>query len=223
MMPEGQEPRRAGLGNRLIPARFLVFLAVLPLGFVVYRAAWPGTGWQSALVAAFDIAALCFLLLLIPLFRDNTAAAIRRHARANDAGRGLVLALTTLVTLAVLAAIGGELDPARRGVPWAMALLIGTLVLAWLFTNTLYALHYAHMYYTAAPQGDGDQGGLDFPGSAPPGYADFAYFAFTLGMTFQTSDVAVTSPAIRRVVLVHSLVAFVFNIGVIAFTINALG
>ena len=75
-----------------------------------------------------------------------------------------------------------------------------------------------------APGDDsGDAAGIEFPGTKSPDYWDFAYFSFTLGMTFQTSDVAVTSTAIRKVVLFHCFAAFVFNIGVIAFTINVLG
>lgn len=105
-----------------------------------------------------------------------------------------------------------------------MAKLVATLLLIWLFANSVYALHYAHAFYTAAPDGaGGDQGGIDFPGTAEPSYGDFVYFAFTLGMTFQTSDVDITSGRIRSVALLQSFTAFLFNIGVIAFTINALG
>lgn len=83
----------------------------------------------------------------------------------------------------------------------------------------LYALHYAHLFYG---QGNTD-GGLSFPDTDTPDYLDFVYFAFTLGMTFQTSDVAINSRTIRRVVLAQSLAAFIFNIGILAFTINTLG
>ena len=86
----------------------------------------------------------------------------------------------------------------------------------------MFTLHYAHAYYVRANDGH-DSGGFDFPGTATPDYRDFAYFAFTLGMTFQTSDVAITAPALRHVALLHCFGAFVFNIGVIAFAINVLG
>ena len=99
----------------------------------------------------------------------------------------------------------------------AMVKLVGTLLLTWFFTNTVYALHYAHLYYSSR---DGnDAGGIDFPGTKTPDYLDFVYFSFTLGMTFQTSDTAITSRTIRRIATAHSFAAFVFNIGVIAFTI----
>jgi len=103
-----------------------------------------------------------------------------------------------------------------------IALVLATLALAWLFSNTVYAMHYAHIFYLANDHGE-DSGGLDFPETPEPRYWDFLYFAFTLGMTFQTSDVAVNSSAIRQTVLFHCLAAFVFNLGVIAFTINVLG
>jgi uncharacterized membrane protein len=104
--------------------------------------------------------------------------------------------------------------------PFTKVLIIGTLIMAWVFSNTVYALHYAHLVYiTPGTQCDG----LDFPRTPLPIYWDFVYFAFTLGMTFQTSDTGITSPRIRKIAAVHSFAAFVYNIGVLAFTINVLG
>jgi len=103
--------------------------------------------------------------------------------------------------------------------PLTKILVIATLLLAWLFSNTIYTLHYAHLSYGAGKKCLG----VDFPGTDEPVYWDFVYFAFTLGMTFQTSDVDISDSEIRRVVTMHSLAAFVFNIGVLAFTINVLG
>ncbi len=214
------------LGNRIAPPRFLAFLLLLPLALLGYHALLPGQGWKDALAMAFDLSAAVFLLSLIPLRHDSSAAAMRLHARENDANRVQVLVITSLLTLVVMAAISGELAAAKHGQPLAMARLIGTLLLIWLFANSVYALHYAHAFYGADPSDmarDGDRGGIGFPGTATPTYSDFAYFAFTLGMAFQTSDVQITSPGIRRIALLHSFAAFIFNIGVIAFTINALG
>jgi uncharacterized membrane protein len=95
-------------------------------------------------------------------------------------------------------------------------LIVGTLLIAWLFGNTIFALHFAHL---VAKRG----GGIEFPGAEKPGYPDFVYFSFTLGMTFQTSDVNISDRGIRNVVTAHCLVAFVFNLGILAFTINVLG
>jgi len=212
-----------GLGNRLAPARFLGFIVLLAGGFVALRQ-YAGLGdWRDCLAMAFDFAAAWFLLSLIPLLWDSGAEAMRQHARANDANRLLILVITSLLTAVVLAAIGGELEAARSGDGPAFAKLVATLLLVWLFANSVYALHYAHAWYTRDEKAGADCGGLDFAGTGAPDYLDFFYFAFTLGMTFQTSDVTISSPAIRRIALLHSFAAFVFNIGVIAFSINALG
>ncbi len=211
------------LGNRLAPPRFIAFVVLLPVGLALWRLAQPAASWQESLTMGFDFAAIAFLLSLLPLLRNFSVAEMRRHADQNDANRTLILIVSTLLALVVLAAISGELAAARGGDRLAMGKLLLTLALAWLFANSVYALHYAHAFYFGS-DGHGDhRGGIEFPGTKAPEYADFAYFAFTLGMTFQTSDVQITAPDVRRLVLVHGLVAFAFNIGVIAFTINALG
>ena len=102
-----------------------------------------------------------------------------------------------------------------------IALIVATLLLAWLFANMVFTLHYAHLYYLQA-RGK-DRGGLEVPGAKEPGYWDFLYFSFTLGMTFQTSDVTISGAHMRRVVLGHCMAAFVFNMGILAFTVNAIG
>ncbi len=83
--------------------------------------------------------------------------------------------------------------------------------------NTIFALHYAHEFY-----GDwgGKGSGLDFPGTREPDYWDFFYFAFVIGMTFQVSDVQITSRRIRRLALFHALIAFAFNTAIVALSIN---
>jgi len=217
-----RHPIRLAIGRRIAAPRFLAFLALLPFGTLLHHAAFPGAPWPKSLALGFDLAAALFLISLLPLLRDASPAAIRARADANAANRVVVLSCTSLLTLVVMAAIADELPAARGGHPLAIAELVITLILIWLFANSVYALHYAHDYYTTHSGGK-DCGGLDFPETPEPCYADFAYFAFTLGMTFQTSDVAITANRIRSVALLHSFAAFVFNIGVIAFTINALG
>ena len=101
-------------------------------------------------------------------------------------------------------------------------MIVATLVLVWTFGNAIYTLHYAHLYYSG-DDGGKDVTGLDFPGKRNPDYADFCYFAFTLGVALQTSDVSITSPHIRRVATVHCIAGFFFNLGVLALTVNVLG
>ena len=167
-------------------------------------------------MAGFDLAAILFLALCFPLLRNSNAALIRTHAQANDANRTLLLVVTAIVLIVLLIAIAAE-TVGQRPQPLTKILIVSTLVLAWLFSNSVYAFHYAHLSYS-----DGTKA-LEFPSTLEPTYWDFVYFAFTLGMTFQTSDVAIHDARVRRVVTMHSLAAFVFNIGVLAFTINVLG
>ncbi|WCT72447.1 DUF1345 domain-containing protein [Sphingomonas naphthae] len=206
------------IGNRIAPARFVAFVLVAIAG-VAAGTHW--LGWAQAVMAGFDLAGIVFLLSCIPLL-DADAGAMRAAARRNDANRALLLALTGFIILTILVSIGIELGAKGAPDPLAIALVIATLVIAWLFSNMVYALHYAHIFYSGA-EGGGDSGGIDLPDTKEPDYWDFAYFAFTLGMTFQTSDISITSRSVRRVVLFHCFAAFVFNIGVLAFTINVLG
>lgn len=215
------------MGQRLAPPRFIFFLVLLVAAFFGYRHLLGSSSDADAIAMGFDFAALAFLVSLWPLLADCDVATMRRHTEENDANRVLVLLIATVVTMVVMAAIAGELPRAAQGDRLALAKLIGTLMLAWFFANTIYALHYAHLYYSrdsdAGSDDWTDRGGIAFPGTDTPDYLDFAYFAFTLGMTFQTSDTAISGRAIRRIATLHSFAAFVFNIGIIAFTINALG
>jgi uncharacterized membrane protein len=203
--------------------RFIGFLLLLLGGFFAHHHLVSPQSWTESAVLAFDLAAAAFLASLLPLLREHGADVIRKHAGDNSANRLLVLIVTLLVMVVVMAAITSELPGAREGDLAAIVKLVATLLLIWLFANCVYALHYAHDFYSALPGHKGDCGGIAFPGTKEPSYSDFVYFAFTLGMTFQTSDTDITSRRVRSIVLLHSFTAFLFNIGVIAFTINALG
>jgi uncharacterized membrane protein len=211
---------KKSIGNRLAPPRFLIFLALLLPGGAAAAAL---AGWRIGIMLGFDGAALVFLFSLWPLF-GRDAKSMREQAAANDANRVMLLALTGVVMMAILTAVAAELS-GGGGEPSAFnkAVVIATLAVAWVFSNIVYALHYAHLYYLTDRVRNRDLGGLQFPEEKEPLYWDFVYFAFTLGMTFQTSDVDIASGAVRKVAVFHCLAAFAFNIGVIAFTINVLG
>jgi uncharacterized membrane protein len=204
-----------GLGRRIAPPRFVLFACVFAIGLV---ALIPRLGLGRGTMAAFDIAAVLFLATVATLFGNATAERMRRYADENDANRAVLLAFSGTILIVVLVAVAKEL----QGKTDLVLISVTTLVLAWLFSNMVYTLHYAHLFYSDAADGS-DAGGLDFPSCAEPDYWDFAYFAFTLGMTFQTSDVEITSRRVRKVALGQCMAAFVFNIGVLAFTINVLG
>ncbi|MGK2908607.1 MAG: DUF1345 domain-containing protein [Sphingobium sp.] len=203
--------------HRIFPWRYGMFLALLataaPLALVL--------PWHEAVMAGFDIAAVAFLASVSALL-DADAGTMRRNARDNDANRGVMLLLTAIVSFVILVAVGVAVTAHDAPDAATIVLLLATLVIAWIFSNTVYALHYAHICYIS--EGDTPEaGGIDFPNSDEPNYWDFIYFAFTLGMTFQTSDVSITTTPMRKTVIFHCLAAFIFNLGVIAFTINILG
>ena len=207
-----------GLGQRVAPPRFILFVLVFAGAFALGLSRLePG----RAVMGAFDLAAFVFLASVATLLDDGQAERMRAATRENDANRAVLLGVTGVTMLVILAAVAGELKGKNDG--FAILLVIVTLALCWLFSNTVYALHYAHLFYMEADGGDGDAGGLSFPDTKTPDYWDFLYFACTLGMTFQTSDIGIGSRRIRRVVLGHCLAAFVFNLGIIAFSINVLG
>ncbi len=173
----------------------------------------------SALLAGFDGGALVFLALLLRRFDRETAERMRRRAADNEPDHHSLVAISLVIVAVVLTAVWVELAGRGGRDHGGVALALGTLALAWLFTNCLFALHYAHIWYLG---GDGaDRGGLTFPGKdETPDYWDFAYFAFVLGMTFQVSDVVITSKRMRRLALFHAMVAFVFNIAVVALSVS---
>jgi uncharacterized membrane protein len=209
------------IGNRLAPPHFILFLVMLVAGLAGGNALW---GWRIGTMAGFDLAALVFLASLVPAIGSSGARTMREHAAQNDANRVLLLGITAAVMAVVLVTVAAELGAKQQADMVTKLLVVFTLALAWLFSNAVYALHYAHLFYSKAEDGKGDAGGLEFQGGTrEPLYWDFVYFAFTLGMTFQTSDTGIASPRLRRIAVIHSFAAFVFNIGVLAFTINVLG
>jgi uncharacterized membrane protein len=206
------------MGNVVAPPRFLAFLALFVVASGTSLAA--EMNWRLALMAGFDIAGILFLASCLTFLNETSPIEMREQAERNDANRVLMLVITTLVMLIVLVTVAAELG--SGGVPRLTRIfVVGTLAVAWLFSNSVFALHYAHLYY-GSDDGEQHRRGLDFPGSPDPDYWDFLYFSFTLGMTFQTSDVAIKARGLRRTVTSHSLAAFIYNLGVLAFTISVL-
>lgn len=177
---------------------------------------------ELVLILAFDFAAAVFLALVWWKLRNATPDQLRHSAAANDGGRGVLLATSCLMLLAIMVSVGQEVLAPQAGSLVQMGLAVLTLTLAWFFGNVVFAIHYAHMFYDRAVAG-GDRAGLEFPGQEPPDFNDFAYFAFVLGMTFQVSDVQITCRPIRKVAMLHGLAAFFYNLGVVALSINIVG
>ena len=187
---------------------------------------------ERATLLGFDAGALVFILGTLRLMHGARADDMRERARANDPDAHVLIAVSMLIVGVVLVAVIVELTGIGGGHGTGLALSGATILLAWLFTNLLFALHYAHSFYApgdeddAPSRGDGgkqDAGGLQFPGDEMPLYSDFVYFSFVLGMTFQVSDVVITSRSIRKFALIHALAAFLYDIIVIALTVSVVG
>ena len=215
-------PLRGPYGEATSHRQIDCVVALSCLHFVLFVTAGPASLWLGSpglgLITAFDLAATIFLLLCLKLLRIDDPALIKNIANKNDANRTALLVITAIVTVVLLIAVGSE-TIGRHLSTLTKALIILTLIISWLFSNSVYALHYAHMAYIKPGEGCT---GLRFPGTADPVYWDFLYFAFTCGMAFATSDVEVTDRSIRKVVTFHCLAGFAFNIGVLAFTVNLL-
>lgn len=156
-----------------------------------------------------------------------TPDGMRRRAELEDEGRYTVLILSVTAAIAILLTIVFELHGIKDLPPdlagLRVALAAGTILLSWFFMNTIFALYYAHGYYGDADSSSGDYkptGGLVFPGRPEPDYWDFLYFSFVVGMTFQVSDVQIEDHTLRRGVLAHGVLAFFFNVIIVALTIN---
>ncbi len=210
--------KRAVAFVRIAPAPFRLFLVLLVVGWTIGPLFLDQT---QAVLVAFDVAAIAFLVSCLSTLRHEPAD-MRSVAERFDASRAVLLVISIIVTIVVFVALVGELGLRGKLELADKLLTFGSLVLAWTFGNAVYALHYAHLFYSRDDAGK-DRAGLEFPGTAEPLMSDFVYFAFTLGVAVQTSDVQVTSRHIRKVVTAHSVIGFFFNLGALALAINLLG
>jgi uncharacterized membrane protein len=216
--PQKSGPLRSRGPWRIVRARPRVFIAAL-FGSVVV--ALLPIDWRLATrsLVGWDIGVALYLVLAFRLMMNADANKIRRRAASQDEGAFAILFLIVAAALASLGAIvvelGGVQGADRTKLHLALAAL--TILLSWAFTHTIFALHYAHMFYAENPHRGG---GLKFPGEEPPDYWDFMYFSFVIGMTSQVSDVAVTSRTLRRLATAHGVVSFIFNATLLGLTVN---
>jgi uncharacterized membrane protein len=209
--------RATTIGNRIAPTRFLMFIAMLAASVAAATMIEP---WWLSVMMGFDLSALVFILSCIPLL-DHTPKEIRKVAIENDANRGILLLIASLMTIVILVSVGSQMAAAEKTNWFDISLTIATLLLAWFFGNTVYALHYSHLFYTS-DDGGKDQAGIEFPGTKLPQFSDFVYFAFTIGSTLAVSDTTISSSHIRKVVTAHGVAGFIYNVGVFALTVNLL-
>lgn len=180
----------------------------------------------TRLILAWDVGAICFLILAFVTLDSATPQKMRRSAQHQDYSRFTILTLVVAAACASLLAIGFMLKGTKDISPLILTLhvvlAVLTVVTSWLLTHTMFALYYAHLYYRDDHAGDTSTNaeGLDFPGDKEPDYWDFLYFSYVIGMTCQVSDVATTSRSMRRLALIHGVLTFFFNTVILALSIN---
>ena len=167
---------------------------------------------------------LCMIAMSWVSFSITNAHQIRAQAKKQDPSRPVIFVIIVISTvvgfLAVLLLILSKKDSAQHSA-WETPVAIAGMVLSWFLIHTIFTLRYAHIYYSDhRTKSNIHAGGLEFPNDERPEYFDFAYFSFVLGMTFQVSDVQITSKRLRKLALLHGLLSFIFNIIMIALTIN---
>jgi uncharacterized membrane protein len=214
-------PQRTPRLVRLVHTRPRLFLSAL-LGLAVIGLLFAASDWRVAtrLLVGWDIGIGLYLILAFSLMARSDVHRMRRRAANQDEGGMAILFLTVAAAIASLAAIFAELGTVAGASrqPGQLILATATVVLSWAFIHSIFTLHYAHEFYGEGR--DRKLGGMSFPDDAEPDYWDFTYFAFTIGMCAQVSDVTVSSKSIRRTVLVHSVISFLFNAALLALTVN---
>jgi len=167
-------------------------------------------------ILAWDAGVLCFLFLTYRVIADRSIDSMRRRAAALDTRTMVIMVLVIAAACFSLYGISRNLD-VLPGHPVLRVVLTGlTVIGSWSLIHTVYAIHYAHLYYSPP------EGGLIFPGGAEPNYIDFLYYSFVVGMTCQVSDVQVLTKPMRRLTLAHGVLAFFFNACVLALAVNIL-
>lgn len=188
----------------------------LPIGFALFRA------------EAIEVAAILFFLFYLSInalrLPKLTGSYLQTHARETGEPEPIIFLVTLGAAAISLVALFLALNRTGDGDAVELSIAFTAVALGWATVHTMAGLHYAHLYWIARhhePDSDRPARGLAFPETDSPGGYDFLYFAFVIGMTAQTSDVAITTTAMRRVNLVHAIVSFFFNTVLLAAAVNA--
>ena len=201
------------------PYFFISFVLTLFL-FLILQFLSPWT-WSTCLLISWNLAVTSYLILSMKTIWHADHFHILQRAQQQDASKWLIIFLVVLSLLMCFIAIVIELvhlpDIAIIKIGH-LVLAISTIICAWLFMHTIFAIHYAHDFYLAVAKHQ--DGGLDFPKTAEPTYPDFIYFSYVCGTSAQTADVNITSRSMRILNTLHILLAYGFNTTILAICIN---
>ncbi|MBS0538258.1 MAG: DUF1345 domain-containing protein [Proteobacteria bacterium] len=206
--------------GRLLVARRRLLLSILA-GTALFLLLPSENRLSTRLLVSWDLTALIYIAFASLMIGRSTVKTCHTHAKLYDESDWVIVTLVVLSATASFAAIFSELArlKAADGIPLvALAVTGATIVLSWTFTHMVFTLHYANLYYR--PQKGGHPGGLEFPGDREPDYRDFLYYSFVIACAAQTADVNTLSHSMRRMTLIHGIVAFAFNTAILALMIN---
>ena len=176
------------------------------------------------LIVCWDVFSPAYLVTCWVVFFKRSTKEIKRIAQIEDGSRLFVFMIILISSFAsmltvMLLIISKQLSANLGG--FYLPVVFTGMLLSWFVVHTTFGFHYAHLYYNQSQNSsDLNQADITFPGQKEPDYLDFAYLAFTVGMSFAVSDVAINSRIIRRITLVHALLSFGLNTFVVALTIN---
>ncbi len=196
----------------------------LGAGLFAYLLTPDAFAYQNRALISWNAGAMMYLALAWATIILADAGTTRMRARMQDSSRLIIFVLVVAAATASVVAIGFLLGNVKQLAFWPrtirLTLFAFALMSSWLLIHTLFAFHYARRFYMSQTDQDFEPRGLRFPGGSNPDFLDFAYFAFVVGMTSQVSDVAITGQHMRRISLVHAVLSFVFNIAILAMSIN---
>jgi uncharacterized membrane protein len=201
--------------------RILLSLGVALVAFLFIRN--KTFDWELTAAILWDAFSLSFIACSWVVIYNRPITEIIKQANKEDGSKSFVLVsilITSFASLLTVLLLIITKDQSFDQKIITVILSVFGMMISWVMVHTIFTFHYAHMYYFQDTDEKPHSGGLDFPGEKKPNYLDFAYFSFVVGMTFQVSDVQVSSPKIRKTVLAHGLLAFALNTFVVALTIN---
>ncbi|MFX5739060.1 DUF1345 domain-containing protein [Acinetobacter baumannii] len=178
--------------------------------------------WSTILLASWNGSISLYLLHVWKLMRSTDHSQMQQQAKKQDESKWVIMLIVLLAITMSLVAILVQLSQLPSGHYEKLghvALALLTIISAWLFMHTVFALHYAHDFYMALSRNE-ENGGLDFPGTEHPTYPDFLYFSYIIGTSAQTADVSITNKHMRLLNLFHAVLSFGFNTTILAICIN---
>ena len=183
---------------------------------------WIALHTISRLIIGWNVAAILYLGLAAQMMMETDHEKMQQRARKQNEGKYVVLTMVVFAAVISLVAIVLELGVVKElsgSIRYAhVALAVITILSSWAFTQVMFALHYAHGFYGALDRKQ--DGGILFPNEPRPDYIDFLYFACIIGTSAQTADVSFTTQSMRKIGLIHSVLAFFFNTSLVALMIN---